>query len=194
MIVFNATDRVIRNGQLYKIAINFCRAPTRNDAIIELYSIRESSNDLNHFFVKQFDTIINNLKLSKGIQNVTIKEISVQQGEYIGVRFGTDAGSPFTIECTSYYTKHIIEDTEQEHKILFTQCINHGISVCFYIKNHPDKQKYTRRNIIDKTAEEKLLVQVDQHAIKAKQKPLKTIDSNKDLIIENELIFYWYPF
>jgi hypothetical protein len=189
MIVFNATDRIVCDGRIDKIAINFCRAPTKNDAIIELYSIRESPNDLNHFFVKQFDSIITNLKISKGIQKAAINEISVQEGEYIGFKFGTNAGSPFTTECTSYYTNDVLENSEQEHKILFTQCINHGISVSFSIKNHRDTKKSSKRKITGETNEEQFLMQVEQHVTKAKQKPLRTLDSNINLITENESIF-----
>jgi hypothetical protein len=148
LIVFNANDRVTRPAIISKISINFCTAPSKSDAIIYLYRIRETPNDPNLFLVKKMDSTITNLKLSTGIQTMAFNEFNVEEDDYIGFKFGENAGSPFTVECTSYYTKHDHENDLEEQEILFTQCASHGISVSFSIKSRRDTHKYVSRNIV----------------------------------------------
>ena len=162
LIVFNANDRIIHPAIINKISINFCTAPSQSDAIIYVYRIRETPNDPNRFLVKKVGSTITDLNLSPGIQTMVFDEFNVEEDDYIGLKFGENAGSPFTVERTSYFTKHDHENDRDEQGILFTHCASYGIAVSFSMKNRRDAHKDVSENVVDKSIEKPLMSDIQE--------------------------------
>ncbi len=141
LIVFNGADRIDRNGTINKISINFCRAPTSNTAVIRLYIIKAKTKNPTQFDICEHQQPISDLNESSGVQTFKVR-IFVEKGDYLGFHFPFDAGSPFTLNCDSYFAKlpHSSRnvpnflDTKCE-ELSFLHCASQGISVKFTIKD-----------------------------------------------------------
>lgn len=145
LIVFNGADRIDRYGTIDRISINFCKAPISSTAVIKLYVIKAKPNNPTQFYAYQHRTPISELKQSAGVQTFKDQNIPVARGDYLGFHFAKDAGSPFTINRDSYFTKLpsssdsswnvvYVQVTKRE-ELPFSHCVSQGITVNFRIKD-----------------------------------------------------------
>ncbi|CAF4204925.1 unnamed protein product [Rotaria sp. Silwood2] len=150
LIVFNVDNRVINDGIVDKILINFCTAPTDSNAKIKVYIIKSVLSSSEHFFVQeQIESFVTNLRPSVGIQKFEIEPFIVHYGDYVGFKFTENAGGPFSIECTSYYIEHIIDQNIEGEVMHFTPCANHGITVTFTLNHKESRNKYFVRSYLE---------------------------------------------
>ncbi|CAF2989728.1 unnamed protein product [Rotaria sp. Silwood2] len=150
LIVFNVDNRVINDGIVDKILINFCTAPTDSNAKIKLYIIKPVSSGSEHFSVQeQIESFVTNLRPSVGIQKFEIEPFRVHYGDYVGFKFTENAGCPFSIECASYYVEHIIDQNIEREVMHFTPSPKHGITVTFTLNHKKSKNKYFIRSDLE---------------------------------------------
>ncbi|CAF4627442.1 unnamed protein product, partial [Rotaria sp. Silwood2] len=86
---------------------------------------------------------------SVGIQKFEIEPFIVHYGDYVGFKFTENAGGPFSIECTSYYIEHIIDQNIEGEVMHFTPCANHGITVTFTLNHKESRNKYFVRSYLE---------------------------------------------
>ena len=147
-ISFNATDRAKISGIIDRVSIKFSTAPAIEDPAIHLFVIAAEIDASNPdwFKIVATDHLTKHLESKTSGKEVAAigkqqgstvafsTHIKIKEGQYLAIRFGSNAGNPYCIEGNQYYVKSpIVPDVNQS--LLFTHCPTKGIAMQFNIQS-----------------------------------------------------------
>ncbi|CAF1495623.1 unnamed protein product, partial [Rotaria sordida] len=100
MISFNSKDQVKLHGIINKVSIHFATKPTTSKPEICLFVMKAGiiPNEFDIIEYKQLEGIMQ----KTGIQTFTGLNIPIDKGQYLGIRFSFEAGSPIILEGDQY--------------------------------------------------------------------------------------------
>ncbi|CAF4094653.1 unnamed protein product, partial [Adineta steineri] len=76
---------------------------------------------------------IGNINRDSSIKKFSAPKIKIKKGQYLGIRFLPEAGSPFSTERNQYYC-YFDGETDPETPLQFTRCWTKGIAMSFHVQ------------------------------------------------------------
>ncbi|CAF0983348.1 unnamed protein product [Adineta steineri] len=90
------------------------------------------------------------------IKKFSAPKIKIEKDQYLGIRFSSEAGSPFSTERNQYYC-YFDGETDPETPLQFTRCWTKGIAMSFHVQP-TQAERYTYR-IYDNILRERSIAQ-----------------------------------
>ncbi|CAF1190196.1 unnamed protein product [Rotaria sp. Silwood1] len=130
MISFNSKDQVKLDGIINKVSIHFSTAPTVSKPEICLF-VMKAGIISNEFDIAEYKPL-EGIMQKTGIQTFTDLNMPIDKGQYLGIRFSFEAGSPIILEGDQYCSYFDLRP-HLGTKIPFTICKNRRIAMNFQV-------------------------------------------------------------
>ncbi|CAF0904259.1 unnamed protein product [Adineta steineri] len=114
------------------------RLPANEAPKITLYAIEafEKAHSPDNFQIMEEYTLGEQIGTENGdssIKKFSAPKIKIEKGQYLGIRFPSGAGNPFSAERNQYYC-YFDDETYHKQPLQFTRCWTKGIAMSFHVQ------------------------------------------------------------